>query len=485
MTAAMPGDVIDRRQFLRTCSAAAYAGAKLQGQDHERPNVVLIVVDNLGLDLGCYGNTVIKTPHLDALAADGVRMTHAFCTTSSCSPSRSVILTGQYAHANGMYGLQHAYHHFASFDHVRSLPTILPDAGYRTARIGKLHVGPESVYRFDEALEADSRNPVEMAERSREFMGGDGPFFLHFGPYDPHRGRPFNSWPEPNPFANRPEGYRGVETVEYRTEDVTVPAFLTDTPETRAELAQYYQAISRVDQGVGRLVEILKETGKYDNTVVVFLSDNGSAFPGALATLYEPGMRLPCIVRSPEQKRRGIACDAMINWADIAPTIADFAGVGAETEQFQGRSFREAIANESPAGWDEIYASHTFHEVTMYQPMRVFRGRRFKLIWNIVHDQDLSFPRDIEESSTMQSLSRNGVERIGKRRLRDLRRRPEFELFDLENDPGETNNLADDQGSRDVLDELTTKVRQFQERTSDPWIIAWGDHKGLAVVEKH
>ena len=481
----MPSSVIDRRRFLKAC-AAAYAATNLQGQGADRPNVVLIVVDNMGLDLGCYGNPVVKTPHLDALAADGVRMTNAFCTTSSCSPSRAVILTGQYAHANGMYGLQHAYHHFASFDHVRSLPTILGEAGYRTARIGKLHVGPEAVYRFDSALEADSRNPVEMAERSEQFIADDdAPFFLHFGPYDPHRGRPFNSWPEPNPFANRPEGYEGVETVEYSPEDVVVPPFLTDTPETRAELAQYYQAISRVDQGVGRLVEILKARGKYDNTLIVFLSDNGSAFPGALATLYEPGMHLPCIVRTPEQQKRGITCDAMINWADIAPTIADFAGAPPAKEQFQGRSFRGAIQSESPAGWDEIYASHTFHEVTMYQPMRVFRGRRFKLIWNIVHDQDLALPRDIEESSTMQSLSRRGLERIGKRSLGDLRRRPEFELYDLEKDPDEVNNLAGDSGSRELLAELTAKVRKFQERTNDPWVIAWGDHEGLAVVEKH
>lgn len=85
----------------------------------------------------------------------------------------------------------------------------------------------------------------------------------------------------------------------------------------------------------------------------------------------------------------------------------------------------------------------------------------------------------------MQSLSRRGVERIGERSVKDLRRRPEFELYDLEKDPGEANNLANDPGRRALLDELTAKVRKFQERTQDPWVIAWGDHKGLAVVEKH
>ncbi len=110
----------------------------------------------------------------------------------------------------------------------------------------------------------------------------------------------------------------------------------------------------------------------------------------------------------------------MINWADIAPTIADFAGAPLRQGAVSRAFFPCArLLSESPAGWDEIYASHTFHEVTMYQPMRVFRGRRrFKLIWNIVHDQDLSFPRDIEESSTMQSLSRRGIEQIGERSLK-------------------------------------------------------------------
>src|SRR6185312_5850601 len=98
-------------------------------------NVVLIVTDDQGMVAGCYGNSVIKTPNIDGLAADGTRFTNAFCTTSSCSPSRSVILTGMFNHANGMYGLEHAEHHFRSFDNVKSLPVMLGEAGYRTARV--------------------------------------------------------------------------------------------------------------------------------------------------------------------------------------------------------------------------------------------------------------------------------------------------------------------------------------------------------------
>ena len=188
---------------------------------------------------------------------------------------------------------------------------MLSEAGYRTACAGKLHVEPEPVYRFDAKTEGDSRNPVELADNSRGFVEGEEPFFLYFCPYDPHRGRPFTTWPDPNPFGNRPEGYPGVRTEVYDPRDVVVPSFLTDTPECRAELAQYYQSVSRVDQGVGRLLEVLEKSGKLDNTIVVFVSDNGSAFPGALTTLYEPGMRLPCIVSGPSLKKTRTACSAM------------------------------------------------------------------------------------------------------------------------------------------------------------------------------
>lgn len=477
-----------RRWFLRQSAAGlALAGSSsVAGNPANRPNVVLIVADNLGRDLGCYGNPVIRTPNIDRLASQGVRMTNAFCTTSSCSPSRSVILTGQYAHANGMYGLAHAYHHFASFSDIKSLSMILSEAGYRTACAGKLHVEPESVYRFDAKIDADSRNPVEMAEHSRSFIAGnDSPFFLYFCPYDPHRGRPFTTWPEPNPFGNRPEGYPGVRTEVYDPRDVIVPSFLTDTPECRAELAQYYQSVSRVDQGVGRLLKALEEAGKYENTLVLFVSDNGSAFPGALTTLYEPGMHLPCIVRSPTQRRTGIACSAMINWVDLAPTIADFAGLNHQELGFQGRSFRSVLETENPDGWDRIYASHTFHEVTMYQPMRVVRRRRHKLIWNIVHDQQLQVTRDLRESSTWRSLAHHGHQKLGNRPISSLRKRPEFELYDLRQDPDEITNLAGQSSYSGLLSEMTRELREFQERTQDPWVIAWEGHPGLPVIEKH
>ena len=147
---------LDRRNFLRygvTGAASVVLSSRSQcvnASSQTSPNILLIVSDDHGIDdLGCWGNPVIKTPNLDRLADDGTRFTQAYCTTASCSPSRSTILTGLHNHANGMYGLQHTYHHFQSFDNIGSLPVYLSQVGYRTARVGKFHLAPESVYKFE------------------------------------------------------------------------------------------------------------------------------------------------------------------------------------------------------------------------------------------------------------------------------------------------------------------------------------------------
>ena len=427
--------------------------------------------------MGCYGNPVIKTPNLDKLASDGVRFTHAFCTTASCSASRSVILTGLYNHANGQYGHQHSFHHFVSFENIKSLPVLLSQAGYRTARIGKLHVAPSDVYKFDEELGAESRNPVAMAQKCKDFIAASDshPFFLYFCPSDPHRGGgkaqelPY----KPDRFGNRANDYPGVKEVKYDSKDIIVPPFLPDIPECRAELAQYYQSVSRVDSGVGQLLEILKQSGKYDSTLVIYISDNGVAFPGAKTTLYEPGMNLPCIVRNPYQKKRGFVCNAMITWADITPTILDFAGALQKETDFHGLSFKSILEQENPKGWDEIYASHTFHEITMYYPMRVIRERKHKLIWNIAHGLEYPFASDLWESSTWQAALQRGDKFYGKRSIDAYLHRSEFELYDLDEDPYEIKNLAGDAKYEKLLGELKEKLKSFQKRTNDPWIIKW------------
>lgn len=447
-------------------------------QERPRPNIVLIVSDDHGREaLGCYGNPVVRTPHLDALASDGVRFTNSFCTTASCAASRSVILTGLHNHANGTYGHTHVHHHFSCFGHVRTLPSLIKTAGYRTGRVGKTHYAPEELFPFDWSEPAGKfgRDDVRMAEHCREFVRTEEPFFLYWCSHNPHRAGILQEHPlQPNSFGNPPESFAGDEEQVYALEDVVVPAFLPDIPEVRAELAQYYQSISRLDRGVGRLVQVLKDEDKYDNTVIIYISDNGAAFPQAKTTLYDPGMRLPCIVRSPLHKNRNTTCDGLITWTDITPTVLDFAGAHQDPRRFHGRSFKDIIDDVTPDGWrEEIYAAHTFHEITNYYPMRVVRTKRHKFIWNIAWKLDYSFASDLWGSASWQGALRHGLSAFGARNVEAYIHRPRFELYDLEADPNETDNLAGRPEYRQMVEALSDKLRAFQERTKDPWLRKW------------
>ncbi len=466
-------------------------------------NIVLFVADDLGCDLGCYGHPVVKSPRIDQFAREGTLFRYAFATTASCSASRSVILSGLFNHANAQYGHQHHYHHFSSYDWIKSLPWFLKQAGYRTARVGKYHVAPESVYIFDKNLGGFGRNVVRMVDEARPFITADPdrPFFLYICTSDPHRGggktdrRPL----APDRFGNRPNGYPGIERRTYDPKEVVVPPFLPDTTACREELAQYYQSVSRVDQGFGYLLDMLRETGNYDNTLIMLISDHGIAMPGAKTTVYEPGLRSPCIVRLPHAERRGIENSAMISWVDITPTLLDFAGIlDRKTSSvaasiatmppdihrprrgkpipytFQGRSFLPIIETPRPKGWDEVYASHTFHEIQMYYPMRVVRERRYKLIWNIAYPLPYPFASDLWAASTWQAQWRQGPEAMyGKRTVDQYVHRAQFELYDLESDPDESHNLAGDPKYAELLQAMKDKLKAFQRRTQDPWILKW------------
>lgn len=469
-----------------------------------RPNVVMIVADDLGLQLGCYGDALAKTPNIDRVAAEGTRFTRAYCTTASCSASRSVILNGLYNHATGHYGHAHGDGHFSTYESVRSLPALLHDAGYRTCLIGKYHVAPSYVYPFEfERQEGTQghRNTVRMAKNADQWLkeSDDRPFFLYFCPTDPHRGG------DASRFANHPENpgfYPDIPPTIYQPEQIVVPPWLPDQPEVRQELAEYYRAIARLDVGLGALMQSLRDIGQWDNTLILILSDNGPPFPGAKTTCYEPGLNLPLIVRDPRHPAPGKTCDALVTWADLTPTILDYCGVEVppsppvrpaenvgripevppagpraklQPYQFHGRSFARAWLDESPDGWDRLHASHTFHEVTMYYPMRVAREGQYKLIWNVAHGLPYPAASDLYASPTWQGVLRrnNPEEMYGQRRVHNYVHRPAFELYDLASDPSERRNLASDPASQPILQKLQAELRSWQQATRDPWLTKW------------
>ncbi|MGJ8696645.1 MAG: sulfatase family protein [Verrucomicrobiaceae bacterium] len=476
-------------------------------QSSSRPNVILFVTDDQSPVAGCYGNDIIKTPHLDALAADGVRFTHAFATTASCSASRSVILTGLHNHFNGQYGHTHAFHKFDSFRSMRAfaLPPLMTQAGYRTAQIAKLHVAPQSVFEFQQYLNANSRNARAMADACQPLIAekSDQPFFLYFCPSDPHRGggtdQSFPGKHKPDLFGNLPnkQSHKGVTEVFYDPADVIVPPFLPDTPESRAEIAQYYQSCSRIDDGLGRLIEILKAAGQYENTVIIFTADHGMAFPGAKTTIYEAGLRVPFIVRDPRAPKRGLVNKALISHADITPTILDLAGAydpkknkptkplsfekggvgendGKPPKRYHGRSWLSILHQTNPDGWDQIIGSHTFHEIQMYYPMRAIRDRQYKFIWNIAHHQPYPFASDLWIAATWQAQWEKGPQApYGSRTVDSYIHRPQFELYDISSDPHETRNLATLPQHTALLKTYQDKLKAAQKQTNDPWILKW------------
>ena len=465
--------------LLLLTGAAMEAGPDVTGVPRAPFNIVLIVSDDHGREaLGCYGNPQVVTPNLDRLATEGTLFYNAFCSSASCSPSRATILTGLHGHSTGMYGLSHAVHHFSVFEKTKTLPQMLADAGYRTRRVGKAHYQPLDKFPFDEnpPEREFNRDDVAAAESCREFIQGKEPFFLYFCSFNPHRdGNVVEENPyRPNSFGNPEKAFPGDTERPFAAEDVIVPPFLNDTPEARAELAQYYQSIARLDRGIGRLLDILREEGKYEQTLIIYISDNGAAFPGAKTTLYDPGMRLPCIVRAPGQERGGIVSNALVSWVDITPTILDFAAAVPGKASFHGKSLRPVLDDPSPAEWrDKIYASHSLHQITNYYPMRVFRTQRYKFIWNIAAPLEYPSASDLWESPTWQEVLRNQPERFGGRSVDAYLHRPSFELYDLQSDPGETNNLAVDSNYRELVESFKKDLQEFQQLTKDPWAHKW------------
>ncbi|XP_071075529.1 N-sulphoglucosamine sulphohydrolase isoform X5 [Desmodus rotundus] len=313
-------------------------------------NVLLILADDAGFESGAYNNSAIATPHLDALARRSLVFRNAFTSVSSCSPSRASLLTGLPQHQNGMYGLHQDVHHFSAFDGVRSLPLLLRGAAIRTGIIGKKHVGPEAVFPFDFAHteENDSvlqvgRNITRIKLLVRKFLhtGDDRPFFLYVAFHDPHRCG--HSQPQYGAFCEKfGNGESGMGRIPdwtpqvYAPEDVQVPYFVPDTPAARADLAAQYTTIGRMDQGIGLVLQELRDTGLLNSTLVVFTSDNGIPFPSGRTNLYWPGSAEPLLVSSPEHPQR---------WGQVSEAHVSLLG---PAQPHRGRSAHGLVQGPPP-----------------------------------------------------------------------------------------------------------------------------------------
>jgi N-sulfoglucosamine sulfohydrolase len=457
---------MDRRDFLigsATGVAATISKSRRVAAAQPRPNVLLIIADDQGLDAGCYGGTV-RTPNLDRLATQSTLFTQGYATVSSCSSSRSVLYTGLYSHSNGMYGLAHDVHNQSLLDWVITVPRLMSAAGYATALVGKKHIRPEKALSYDAELVPEKpgvRDVAALAAAAGQFIRAQAakPFFITVGFSDPHRADEnfgnTRSWPK-------------VPRMQYAPNEVTIPAHLPDLPAVRADLAQYYESISRLDSGVGLLLAQLDETGHAHDTVVIFLSDNGRPFPGAKTCLYDEGIHLPLIIRAPGITR-GVRCEAMVSWVDITPTILDLAHAPLPVYKLAGRSLLPVLNQARPGGWDRVFASHSFHEINQYYPMRAMRTARHAYIVNLAHELSFPIAGDVAASPSWKAIIASDA-RLGKRSLNAYLHRPAEELYDIVNDPDQLINVAGSADYRDTLRQMREGVRKWRTATKDPWL---------------
>ncbi|HMA51352.1 MAG TPA: sulfatase-like hydrolase/transferase, partial [Magnetospirillaceae bacterium] len=292
---------------------------------------------------------------------------------------------------------------------------------------------------------------------------GSTPFFVTIGFSDPHRA-PVN-------FGNTQE-WPEVPTVRYSPSEVAIPSHLPDLPGVREDLAEYYTSVSRLDAGVGLLLDELAASGHEKDTLVIYLSDNGRPFPGAKDALYTEGIHLPLILRVPGQAKKGVRCRAMASWIDVGPTMLDWAGVSPPADYryaLPGRSLLPIVSQSDPAGWDRIFATHSFHEINQYYPVRAIRTRRYSYYLNLEPRLDFAISGDMEVSPSWKAIASTPGAKLGKRSVKSFLHRPAEEFYDLEKDPLELTNLVGHSAHAAALADLKRQLDSWRSATHDPW----------------
>ncbi|MDP6057864.1 MAG: sulfatase, partial [Pirellulaceae bacterium] len=437
-----------------------------------RLNVLFITADDLGLQLSCYGNTVISTPHLDRLAERGARFEIAYVAQASCNPSRSAMFTGLYPHANGQYGLMgrtDAPSGFALHEHLqdKTIPSYLKRSGYRTGIIGKLHVAPEDSFPFDfrKRPRIATREVRLVAKTAGEFWqeAGEEPFFLMVNYSDPHASRS----------ANSVGGWTFHDQVDGLPKDPILPGAAPplpfqgiDTPDQLKRVSGYYNTIKRLDAGIGMLLDELRKAGHAEDTLIIFCGDHGPPFARGKTSVYESGTRVPLTVYWPGVSRR-MTSKAMVSTVDILPTILDAVGEPIP-EGLHGRSLRPVVSDPKAAWREYLVAEFHFHGTRPFYPRRGIRNRRYHLIHNLLAGSNKPSTRiDGDQAYRLSQTDRFDNTAV-RRAFNTFANPPEFELYDTENDPAELNNLGGNRKLAGVEERLKEALLRWRHETDDP-----------------
>ena len=430
------------------------------------PNIILIIADDMNWDdCGAYGHPSIKTPNIDKLAQDGMRFDHAYITASSCSPSRASIITGRYPHNTGAEQL-----HWAMPAGTHTFVKQLSENGYYTAAAGKWHMGENIRHHFNTIYEANKAGfqlptgsktqPPKMIAKQPSGCNDwvpvlqsrpkDKPFFMWFAALDPHRAYEQNILQQPHALS-----------------DVIVPPYLPDVQGVREDLRQYYDEISRLDSFVGNVIKEVERQDVADNTVIVFISDNGRPFPRDKTTLYEGGIKTPWIVKWPKEIKSGTVTQSLVSSVDIAPTLLDIAGITHASKGFEGVSFLPTLENPEKEIRKYVYAEDHWHDYEDHA--RAILNHNWKLIRNDY--PDLAATPSADAGRSLSFTAMNHLKEKNELTTAQLNcyqtPRPKYELYNLEDDPFELNNLAEQKEHVSIKEELIQALTEWSANTND------------------
>ncbi len=433
------------------------------------PNIVLIIADDMAWDdSGVYGNPHLATPQIDKLAGEGLLFHNAYLTASSCSPSRCSIITGRYPHNTDAEEL-----HWPLPKEQVTFVEKLREAGYWTAAAGKWHLGEAARDRFEVIRETDTSGfqlPAGKEGQEGKFvetMEGEAqsgctdwvpllrdrpkekPFFLWLAALDPHRPYHENIVKNPTPLSK-----------------VRIAPYHLDTPEVRRDYALYYDEIRRLDKYVGLVMSELERQQIAQDTLVVFISDNGRPFPRDKTTIYDSGIRTPFIVRWPQKVMPGGVTKSLVSAVDLAPTFLQVAGVE-PGQSFQGKSFLPILEDPARRIRKVVFAEQNWHDYEAHS--RAARTEEFKYIRNGYPDLPLTPSADGVRSPTYQAMIKmhERGELSQAQSVYFMKPRPKEELYHSAKDPHETKNLIDDPAYREVLHELRGALDQWIQETGD------------------
>jgi len=353
-------------------------------------------------------------------------------------------MTGRYAHSNGLIGLANrgpdAMHDWSLPEEEKTIVDYLNEAGYHSYNFGHQHERKDPSKNRYNYCDSSEYHCELVAEKVVKFLESEAlenqPFYLNAGFSEVHL--PFNR----------------LEYTPDKPEDVHIPGYLPDNKYVREELANFHGSIRFMDEAVGKILKVLDNSKLKDNTVVIFTTDHGIAFPRAKSTLYEPGIQTALIMRFPPGMVKNGVYKELINNIDLTPTLLEMLERDIP-DKIQGRSFYKLLTGGNYKRNQYIFAEKNYHD--MYDPIRCIRTEQYKYIRNFEKRKNLELPKDIQRSIASRQLLEGANDP-----------RPEEELYNLQKDPYELNNVIDDFNYEKTKKELSARLLEWMRETDDP-----------------